>query len=84
MTATEIAAAYDKLSDRDALRLLAKMADRFSGCGYAYDKLEAGIEDCAAALAEDEGYRPDRFSVNHRAELADRYLSDPVAFGRAA
>ena len=65
--------AFDRLSDRDALRLLKALAKRFSGCGYSYDKLEAGIEECAVCCAEDEGFRGD--------DLAHRYLEEPTRFG---
>ncbi len=65
--------AFDALPDREALRLLKRLVERFSGCGYSYDKLEAGIEQCAVCCAEDEGYRGD--------DLARRYLEDPTRFG---
>jgi hypothetical protein len=65
--------AYNALSDREALRLLKQMAERFSGCGYSYDKLEAGIEQCAVCCAEDEGWRGD--------DLAYRYLESQTRFG---
>ena len=64
--------AFGKLSDREALRLLKALAERFSGCGYSYDKLEAGIEECAVCCAEDEGFRG--------SDLAHRYLEAPTRF----
>lgn len=65
--------AFNALPDRDALRLLATLAKRFSGCGYAYDRLDAGIEQCATELAEQEGFTGD--------DLANRYLESPTRFG---
>lgn len=65
--------AYYQLSDREALRLLKALADRFSGLGYAYDRMDAGIEACATELAEQEGYRGD--------DLVHRYLHNPDRFG---
>jgi len=53
------------------------MAQRFSGCGYAFDRIDAGIEACAAELAEADGWRADRYSMNVERELADRYLEAP-------
>lgn len=72
---TPFTEAFAALPDRDALRLLKTLAERFSGCGYSFDKLEAGIEECAVCCAEDEGFRGD--------DLAYRYLSAPDRFGPA-
>lgn len=71
--------AYNALPDREALRLLQKMAERFSGCD-AYDAAESAIHSIAAQLAEEEGFRPDRYSMNPEAELGDRYLRAPMSF----
>ncbi len=72
--------AYNALPDREALRLLQKMAERFSGCD-AYDNPEGAIRSIAAQLAEDEGFRADRYLMNPQAELADWYLRPAPVFG---
>lgn len=64
---------YSRLPDREALQLLKMMAERFSGVGYGYDKVDHGIDLIAIDLAEDDGWRGD--------DLADRYLASPSRFG---
>jgi hypothetical protein len=67
--------AFEELPDRAALRLLKRLAQRFSGLSYGFDKIDHGIDLIAIDLAEDEGWRGD--------DLADRYLSNPDRFGPA-
>ena len=62
-----------EMSDRDALRMLKAMAQRFSGESYAFDDLDAAIDRLAHQMAEAEGFRGEEIGV--------RYLSAPTKFG---
>ncbi|KKC25797.1 hypothetical protein [Sphingomonas sp. SRS2] len=69
--------AFDALSDREALRLIKRQLQRFSGCSIGYDKADYGVDLIAVDLAEQEDWRGE--------DLAARYLADtriPPAYER--
>lgn len=72
--------AFDKLSDRDALRLLRTLAGRFSGYSYGFDQIDSGIERVAVDLAQEDGWLSDQYSLSPERDLADRFLSGPSSF----
>jgi hypothetical protein len=59
--------AFDALSERDALKLFARMSERFS-YSRGHDLVHDGVQEIAMDAAQAEGWEGD--------DLASRYLDD--------